>query len=63
MQQKKEAVLAFTCPYCGYQYKFAGLTLFDRRVKCGNCDSKFSVKSEMATISMATNSRDKAHDI
>ena len=45
-------VLAFDCPYCGYQYKLTGLKLMDRRVKCGSCESKFSVRSEMASVSV-----------
>jgi transposase-like protein len=64
MLQKKEATLGFNCPYCGYQYKFAGLSLMDKRVKCGSCNSKFSVRSAMSTVSMSLpRRRDTVHNM
>lgn len=53
MNQEAHPVLGFDCPYCGYQYKLAGLALLDKRVKCGSCESKFTVRSEMATVSVS----------
>jgi len=52
MENNNQCFLSFDCPYCGYQYKLAGMKIMDRRVKCGNCESKFTVRSEMATVSV-----------
>ncbi|MCM8540385.1 MAG: hypothetical protein NE328_08930 [Lentisphaeraceae bacterium] len=52
MNEEIKYTLSFDCPYCGYQYKLSGLKMMDRRVKCGNCESKFSVRSEMATVAV-----------
>ena len=57
MKENKSFILCFDCPYCGYQYKLEGLEMMDRRVKCGNCESRFSVRSEMSTVSVKKTKR------
>ncbi|MCM8527240.1 MAG: hypothetical protein NE327_12035 [Lentisphaeraceae bacterium] len=57
MNEKLKMTLSFDCPYCGYQYKLDGVELMDRRVKCGSCSSRFSVRSEMATVSVSKKPR------
>ena len=65
MKESMKYTLSFDCPYCGYQYKLSGIKLMDRRVRCGNCNSRFSVRSEMATVSVKKikNRRDTVTDM
>ena len=44
--------LTFKCPFCGHLYEVDGVDLLGNKVKCGNCDKKFVVKSKMATVTL-----------
>ena len=44
--------LSFKCPHCRHKYEITGVELLGNKVKCGNCDKKFTVKSKMATVSL-----------